>query len=393
MSLIGFRYLNRQRVLTLVLILALTSALFLVTALSFLGFYNGFSAYLGEEKDTVAIYSNTGRTPFTGQVPSFLADNVSLVSGVLACSPEAIAPSVVNDKSVFIRGIMPEDFRKITPLKMTQGDLLTASDVDAAIIGAGFSERLNLKVGDKFMAFGVLSPQLVELQVKGIYVSGSVMDDEALVPLYIGQWLRGSDYNHVTLIRVKMDPAQLNAVSLYSVITKDEPQTTAVPSDKPKTSLSDLIPLNQISFKVGSLGVEDTQTFMQSYLSNYGVNKDTFVILSVVVMVLAGGTAACALTMFLNQHKSEISVMHAVGASERKIKTDLLLKLLAWSFVASTLGVVFATIVLAFFGSVGYLQVLSHGVSLTLDPSIIFANFALVSLLVVVGVIRWDVKQ
>lgn len=83
MSLIPFKYLRRQRVLTLIIILTLTSTLFSITAYSFLGFYNGFTDYIGQEKDIIAIYSKVGSTPFTGVVPIIITNQISQLNGVL----------------------------------------------------------------------------------------------------------------------------------------------------------------------------------------------------------------------------------------------------------------------------------------------------------------------
>ena len=81
MRLLGFKYLKRQRVLILALIIILSSMLFSVTALSLLGFYKGFTAYLGEGEDIVAVYDRKSRTPFTGLVPAYLAERVSALNG------------------------------------------------------------------------------------------------------------------------------------------------------------------------------------------------------------------------------------------------------------------------------------------------------------------------
>lgn len=54
MKLIGFfKYLERKRTLTLAVILTLSSMLFSLRVLSLLGFYRGFTAYLGEGGDIV----------------------------------------------------------------------------------------------------------------------------------------------------------------------------------------------------------------------------------------------------------------------------------------------------------------------------------------------------
>ena len=108
--LLGFRYLRFRHLLALTLILALVSALFLVTSLSFLGFYKSFNAYLGEGDDIIAVYDKQSRTPFTGIIPAYLTERVSMVKGVLVSSPETISPCIVNNQSLFIRGVLPDFF-------------------------------------------------------------------------------------------------------------------------------------------------------------------------------------------------------------------------------------------------------------------------------------------
>jgi len=65
MKLIGFKYLERKRVLNLAVILTLSSMLFSMTALSLLGFYRGFTAYLGEGKTSWR--STTGKAAHPSQ--------------------------------------------------------------------------------------------------------------------------------------------------------------------------------------------------------------------------------------------------------------------------------------------------------------------------------------
>jgi ABC-type lipoprotein release transport system permease subunit len=390
--LLGFKYLHKQRILTLVLILTLTSTLFSVTALGFLGLYNGFNAYLGEGEDIVAIYGRASQTPFSGLVPLYLAERMSSINGVLASSPEVIAPAVVKGESIFIRGIVTEEFSKLNTLTMVEGEMLDQSDANFAIVGKGLSERLSLKLGDKVLVLGVLAEEYIELQIKGIYESQSTMDDEALVPLYVGQWLRATDYSHVTLIRVKIDKGKANVSELFEEIAKEasQPSTSEGEGENP---LEGIIPFVKSSFKLEDVGVNEAQKFMQSYLDRYGVTKETLIVLSIMVLIFASATAACALTMFIHQHKHEIEIIRSVGASEKKIKVDLLVKVLSWSFVSSTLGIILATAILMAFERIGYLQVLSHRILFQPDPLTIALNFTLISLLVAIGIAHSDVKR
>ena len=80
-NLINFQYLRRKRILTLIVILTLISTLFSITAYSFLGFYNGFTNYVGEQKNIVAIYSGIGSTPFTGVIPIAAENEIATLIG------------------------------------------------------------------------------------------------------------------------------------------------------------------------------------------------------------------------------------------------------------------------------------------------------------------------
>jgi ABC-type lipoprotein release transport system permease subunit len=397
MSLINFQYLRRQRILGLIVILTLTSTLFSITAYSFLGFYNGFTNYVGEEQDVIAVYSTKGSTPFTGAVSLALNDRINTIEGVIATSPETIAPSTINGQSVFIRGILPQELSKLNSLTILQGENLNLTDTNAAIIGKNLSQRLNLKVGDEILAFSVLSERYVQLVVRGVYQSESSLNDEVLVPLYVGQWLRGVNYNDVTFIRAKIDPAKINANQIYQEIANKTAPPTASPSPTPKSTtqreLESLLPLVQTNLNVGNIGIDESQQFMKNYLDRYGISKDTLIILAIIVLIFASGTAICALTLFIKQHATDIETIRAIGVSTKKIKIDLLLRMLIWSLMATIIGTLVSAAVLVGFERTGYLQVLSHTISFQLDPLIVALNFIFLSLLTSINIARRKFKQ
>jgi ABC-type lipoprotein release transport system permease subunit len=385
--------------ITLIVILTLASTLFSITAYSFLGFYNGFTNYVGEGKDVIAVYSKSGSTPYSGVIPIDLANNISILSGVIAVSPETIALCTVNDQAVFIRGILPADLSQLNRLQMLNGQALLINDTDSTMVGQSLSHRLNLKTGDRFLAFSVLSKTYVELQVKGIFQSDSSLDDEALVPLYVGQWLRGIGYTDATLIRAKIDPSQTNTEQIYQRITNQfpKPSTSTSPSPTSRNQAQEefgaLIPLIPTYINIGDIGVERSQQFMQSYLDRFGVSKDALIILSASVLVFASGTAFVALSLFVRQHSNEISILRSIGVSAKKVKMDLTIRTVIWALVATLMGTAISALVLFIFQGLGYLQVLSHSISFQLDPLIFFANFALLSVLIGISIARTELKQ
>ena len=400
MSLIKFRYLRKKRITTLIVILTLASTLFSVTAYSFLGFYNGFTNYVGEQKDIIAIYSKTSSTPYTGIIPLNLIDKVTNQEGIIATSPEIIAPTSINNQSIFIRGVIPDDLNKLNPITIQEGQNLNLSDTNSCIIGNNLANKLHLKTGDTILAFGILSNRYVELHIKGIFYSETSLNDEALVPIYIGQWLRGISYNEANLIRIKINPDQTSANQIYQQIanqTKTPNSTspiTPIPTkSQTQKELEAIIPLIQTNIKIGNIGIEQSQEFMQSYLNRYGISKDTLIILSIVVLAFASGTALSAITLFVKQHSSDIDTIRSIGVSSKKIKTDLTIRMITWALIATVLGTLISAVFITAFQKLGYLQVLSHTITFQLDPLIIVANFLLLSALIGINILRMELKQ
>jgi len=389
--LIGFRYLKRGRILALAIILTLSSTLFSITAFSLLGFYRGFTAYLGEGEDVIAIYNRKGSTPFTGLVPAYLAEKVGSINGVIACSPEAVAPCIVKGESIFLRGIIPEDFAKLNQLAIFDGSMLEPDDVNSVVVGRNAAERLNLKPGDEILVLGVLADRYLQLQVKGIYESHSVMDDEVLAPLYVGQWLRGTDYGHVTLIRVKIDRSVVSPAAILEEVAREasEPSQSQDSGRKPEGLI---MSWPRASFRVEDIGVEEAQMFMKSYLDRYGVTRESLLTLSAIVFLFSSATVAAASKTIIAQHEGEINVLRSLGASRKLLKGDMLARLLPWSLIASSIGAALAVAVLKVIQGYGLLQVVSHTVSIQLDPLTIALNFVLVFLLVSISVLRADME-
>jgi ABC-type lipoprotein release transport system permease subunit len=404
MSLIHFKYLRRQRIATLIVILTLTSTLFSVTVYSFLGFYNGLTNYVGEGKDIVAVYSKIGSTPFTGIIPMSVINQIAQLDGVQATSPEVVSPCTINEQSVFLRGVLPQELSKLNPIIMIQGNNLNINDTNATIIGKNLAQRLNLKTGDAILVMSVLTRGYATLEIKGAFETRSSLDDEAIVPLYIGQWLRGLNYNEVTMIRAKINLNQTSANQLYNEIAT-KTNVTSSPTTSPTTSpsptpesevqreLEALIPLAQSNLNFSNVGVQESQQFMTNYLQRYGISRDSLIILSILVLIIASGTATCAITLFIKQHSSDIESIHSIGLSTKKIKIDIALRMLLWALIATVISTIISAIVLTIFQQTGYLQVLSHTITFQLDPLVIVANFALLALLIGVNIARQEFKE
>jgi ABC-type lipoprotein release transport system permease subunit len=386
MRILFFKYLKRQRILTLLFIITLSSMLFSMTALSLLGFYKGFTTYLGEEEDIVVIYNKKSSTPFTGLVPAYLAEKISDLNGVLAASPEVIIPCIIKNKATFLRGIIPKEFTKINQLTIIEGATLELNDLNSAIAGKKVAERLSLKLNDTILILSVLTDRYLELKIKGIFISNSPIDDEILVPLYVGQWLVGTDYGYVTLIRFKIDRNIITPSIIYEEIAKEISEPSQPQNQEPQPP--SITPRIIIRFGSKDLGVEEAYRFLKSYTDRYGLTRESLLILSSMVFIFSSASIIIATKTIIAQHKGEIGVLRSIGASKKLLKRDMLIKILPWSIVFSFLGFAMAIAVLIVIQEGDYFQVLSHTIPIHIDPLIVAINLILVMLLVSISILK-----
>jgi len=395
LELTSLNYLKMGNVLTLVLILSAASMVFSITAVSLLSFYNGFAAYVGGGDNIIAVYDRKSSTPFTGLVPTYLADRIGMVNGVLASSPEMLIPCLINSKALFLRGVVPEEFLKLNQITILEGEMLRLGDFNSIIIGKNVAEKIGLKTNDSVMVYGVLADRYVELNVKGIFESKSPMDDEIIVPIYIGQWLRGTDYNHVTLIRVKVDRLEV-APEIFEEVAKAYEQASAPPPAQPKEPskpLEEIItPRALVRFKIENIGVSQSQRFMESYISRYGVTRETLLVFSITVLFFSSLSVASAAKTLIIHHRGEISILRSLGMSKRLLKRDLLIRLLPWSILASLSGVAFAATILMLIQRYGSPELFSHMLTLQIDPTVAALDLILIVALVSVTVLRMEVE-
>ncbi|MBS7649160.1 FtsX-like permease family protein, partial [Candidatus Bathyarchaeota archaeon] len=360
------------------------------------GFHRSFTAYLGEEEDIVAIYNIRSSTPFTGLVPIYLAERISLMNGILASSPEVIVPCVIKGEALFLRGVLPKEFTRLNPLTILEGDMLNLDDINSVIVGRNVAEKLGLKPNNRVLALGVLADRHLELQVKGIFTTRSAMDDEVLAPLYVGQWLRRADYGQVTLIRFKIDRSLVNPDAIFEEVSKETsepiPDQNQDGSGAPKSPEEAIIPRVIMQFRIEDIGVEEVQKFMRNYMERYGFTREALLILSAVIFLFSSVNIAAATKTIIIQHKGEINILRSIGASKKLLKRDLLIKLLPCSVISSLIGVALAIAALTIIQECGCLKILSHAASFQIDPLVIILNIILVFLLISAIILRSEAE-
>jgi len=384
LTLTGFRYLRPGRLTFLLTLLTLSSALFSITLTSLVGFYGSFSSILDSGGDVLAVYGRGSRTPFTGLVPLQLSSALSNVSGVLASSPEVLAPCVLEGRPVFLRAVVPEEFLKVQQVKVVEGVLFEFSWLDSAAVGCRLAGLLNLKVGDRILVRSALVDRYVELQVVGVFESNSPLDDEVLAPLYVGQWLRGSGYSHVTFVRLKVDPSSFNLSKAVELLGSE------ASSVQPEARVPPPLPRIVSGFRAGDVGVEYAGSLMEGYLERYGLSRDTLLALSIAVFLFSSACVALACETLLVQHSGELEVLRSLGVSRRLLKMDIVLKLTPISLAASALGFTLSYATLQLLQN--HIMLLSHGLKLGFDLPSLALTFTLSSAIVFLSVWRAELK-
>ncbi|MBC7090725.1 MAG: ABC transporter permease [Nitrososphaeria archaeon] len=380
MNLLIFKYIRVGRLIFLLTLLTLSSTLFSITCLSLLGFYSSFSSMLDVGGNVLTVYGRGSSTPFTGLVPAQISNILSNVSGVLASSPEVLAPCVLDGKPVFLRAVIPEYFLKIQPVKVVEGEMFEFSQLDSACVGFRLAKLMGLRVGERILVQSILVDRYVELHVVGVIESNSPLDDEILAPLYVGQWLRGSDYAHATLVRLKVDRSRLNISKIYQVLGVEASSETL----STVTSILKPLPHTLAHFRVEDVGIEYAGSFMEGYLERYGLTKDTILALSMAVFLFSSASVIFACETVLAQHSRELEILKSLGASRRLLKRDIMLKLMPLSFAASLLGMLLAFSFIKLIQN--HILLLSHTIQFTLDTAAVALNFILLLALIAFSV-------
>jgi len=388
MSLLPFKYLRLKRVLALALFVTLSSMLFSTTAFTLVGYYRGFNIYLGEGEDIVAVYDRGSRTPFTGIVPAYLTEAISRLDGVIAVSPEVIIPCAVRGQPTFLRGIVSDHFMKLNPITILDGRMLGEQDLNSAIVGVRLAKKLSIKVGDKVLVTGVLVDACFELKVEGIFYSNSPADDEIVAPLHVGQWLRGLDYNHVTLIRAKIDKGLVSKTSIYEAIVREALGPTQASAESQKPSQPTIVPWTRIFFHAENIGVEEAQRFMEGYMERYGVTRESIITLSTIIFLLSSTTIAFSTRTLIVQHERELQVLRSIGSSKKLLKKDMIIKLFPITLASSMAGIAATIVFLNTIIGQGYLQILSHTITFQPDPAVIALTVVLSTALFMVSVLK-----
>ncbi|MCG3222044.1 MAG: hypothetical protein H7641_11760, partial [Candidatus Heimdallarchaeota archaeon] len=196
------------------------------------------SSYLGESDDILVISNPQASTPYTSILPLELAETVRTIPGVMDVSPEVMTAAVFEDKAVYFRGVDIGKFWVFTDVSYIDGKPLDSNDTYEISVGAKFASRNNLEVGDLFIVFSTRSNAAMEFKIKSIFVTNTLLDDEIIAPLWIGQFFAFESSNYITHIRVKVDLNQVSKEQVREIVISEYQLTVNITTPNSITNLN-----------------------------------------------------------------------------------------------------------------------------------------------------------
>ncbi|KXB01142.1 hypothetical protein AKJ41_02560 [candidate division MSBL1 archaeon SCGC-AAA259O05] len=382
MRLLKFDYLDRKRILGMALIVGVASVLFATIALPILGFYQGFTEYLGEGENVVAIHQGSANTPFSGSVSARMASRASELNGVCTVSPEVIIPSFARDEPVFVRGVLPRKFSHLSNIEVKKGSYLDEKGLNSALVGEELAERLSLQPNERVVIRSAMAERYSICTVKGIFSSGSALDDEILVPLYLGQILRGVGHGGLTMVRIGFDREVTSAEELRQSLQVENA------GEDNWGDFWDILPISNVPVEEGELDYTGAEEYMKNFLEKYGISRGTLAALALSVFLFAGAAAVFAPRHLVKRHEEDILVLRSIGASNKTLKIDMTLKLLPWLLLSSVAGLALGYGLTLILERMGYLRLVTHTVAISFDPLVILGLISATIVIALFGVFR-----
>ncbi|MFW9852362.1 MAG: hypothetical protein ACFFDS_05440, partial [Candidatus Thorarchaeota archaeon] len=216
-----YNILPKKRILIAFIGFLISSTIITGGAILMTSIVDATTSYLGESDDILVIFNPQASTPYTSILPLELAETIKTVYGVIDVSPEVMTAAVYKDKAVYFRGVDINKFSEFTDIQYIEGYKLDENDTFEVSIGINFAERNNLELGDYFVIFSTRSDSAIELKVKSIFRTGTILDDEIIAALWIGQFFTFENFSRVTHIRVKIDTNLVDKETIREKITSE----------------------------------------------------------------------------------------------------------------------------------------------------------------------------
>src|SRR5208282_3970610 len=114
--------------------------------------------------------------------------------------------STLGNQPVMVRGVDPESFMELQDPVILEGSAIAANDTNQVMVGETLAKQMGLHPGSQITVVGGVRATIAQLAVKGVFSTGTPLDNEVVAPLWVGDWLRGISYNIVSILRIEVSP-------------------------------------------------------------------------------------------------------------------------------------------------------------------------------------------
>jgi len=347
-----------------IIILLIVSTAISTTGLYVVSISKTLTNSLTLSSDEVLIISSTSKTPYTGLITD-LSNYFRGIEGIELVSPEVLTPVVVVDKVVFLRGINMTLFKDLKIIKYLIGSW-PESEYEV-LVGSRLSTYLGINLSDSIVITGIPTSKEVRVTVKGIYVSGTPLDDELLSTLSLAKELRGIQGNYVTLVRVRGHVNESLTNKYLSPNTK-----TSIPS----TTLK-------------SLRVVEGGSELIDELLGRGIKISGNFLWSSILLVIISSTLTIyyGTSWVLNNLNEILTTLRFVGLSRYKLMLLITTKLLVLSVVSGIIGYLISYSILKLVFDLLKPQILLHTIELLNDFKVLLSSILIPSIITTSSVV------
>jgi ABC-type lipoprotein release transport system permease subunit len=370
---------SKRAIFSLALILLLTSAAFAVTSSILLSVENTASGMLGESGNTIVIAQGNSRAPFLGTLPLSFAGELVSIPGVRLISPEVFAPATLENQPVMVRGVNPGPFMELQNPVILEGSPLGANDTTQAMVGETLSRQMNLHPGSQITVVAGVRATVAQLTVKAVFSTGTPLDNEVIVPLWVGDWLRGISYNIVSILRIQVSPQESPsqvALSIQQVVQN----ASKAALGGGQAPVEPGLPVTPNPTSIFGYDVQASPDVSSAFFSKtVGLSQENILLISALVFVSMSVAIVCALQEAVFRSRNELGTLRTIGMSSRRLSWNLILVATILSLVASAAGLVFGWGFLSLIYRFSPIEIAFYAV----DPRSAFPTAALYSVLVV----------
>lgn len=312
--------LGRHRLRSVLTALGVAFAVFLLTGIE--GFAKGLDDALtgGDAARTLIVYRKNRWCPQTSKMPERYTDEIAKVSGVSSVLPVKVYLNNcrTNLDMIVFHGAPVEELLRNRSIRLLEGSREAfLRERDAALVGRGFAERRDLKVGDKF-AYGQ-----VTVKVSGIFAAEDPTEEELILV-------------HLEFLQRAEGIKQLGTVTQFEVRI-DDPSRAGEIAAAIDQRFADL---EEPTFTRSRSAFLARATRELREILRFGRLFGLACVL--VVVVLVGNTIA----MSVHERRREIGVLRAIGFRAPHLLGAVLLEAGALAFAGGAVGALGLLVVL-----------------------------------------------